>query len=224
MSFKHFGVRVLEGKYGLNLTREKYAIINKKNSLCYFKGMKENYEDKDGEFYKDEWCETYRNLCLENFDLNISFFKRLDSSKFNNEINSAVDKYNLKKVEDLNLYDNCGGYYLMVLDKYTQVYIGYTTNIKQRIQRHWSSNKHFDRLLFPMYNVENSRLSIDSFRAFDTTKIYAIKRRHSVKFEDSLIKEFSDEFVLNRINGGFSTTILDIEVKSRNLINKKTVT
>jgi hypothetical protein len=32
----HFGVKVLEGKRGLKLTREKYAVVSNKNSLPQF--------------------------------------------------------------------------------------------------------------------------------------------------------------------------------------------
>ena len=41
----HFGIKVLPGKYGLNLIRENYAIINKRNSLGYFEHMRECYDD-----------------------------------------------------------------------------------------------------------------------------------------------------------------------------------
>ena len=215
---EHFGVRAFDKKYGLKLTREKYALIKKKSSLPYFKSMKENYEDEAGKFYKDEWCISYQKLCLENFDLNMLFFQSLDNTKFKAEINAVVDKYSLKPVEDLKQYDYCGGYYLMVLDEYNQVYVGYSTNIRKRIQQHWSASKSLDRLLFPMYKVKSSRLSIDSFRPLDTTRLYAIKRRHSKKFEDTLIKSFSDDFVINRINGGFPESIFSIKIKSRKLI------
>jgi len=38
---KHFGITVMSGKYGLELSRDTYAIINKKNSLSKFDSMKE---------------------------------------------------------------------------------------------------------------------------------------------------------------------------------------
>jgi len=215
---EHFGVRAFDKKYGLKLTREKYALINNKSSLPYFKGMKENYADEAGKFYKDKWCAKYQKLCLENFDLNMLFFQSLDYAKFNNEVNAMIDKYKLEEVEDLKQYDYFGGYYLMVLDEYNQVYVGYSSNIRKRIQQHWSFNKSLDRLLFPMYNIKSSRLSIDSFRALDTTRLYAIKRRYSKKFEDTLIKSFSDDFVINRVSGGLPKYIFELKIKSRKLI------
>jgi hypothetical protein len=47
-------------------------------------------------------------------------------------------------VSDLNLYDGKSGYYMMVLDEYSQVYIGTTNDIKRRIRQHWSNSKPFD--------------------------------------------------------------------------------
>jgi hypothetical protein len=53
----HLGVNIREGKYGLRLTRENYAIVNQKSS---FGG---------GRLYTSERCEKNLKNCLENFDL-----------------------------------------------------------------------------------------------------------------------------------------------------------
>ena len=50
------------------------------------------------------------------------------------------------------------------------MYIGISNDIKKRILTHWGSKKDFDRLLFG--KKENSVLSIDSFGALDTTRIF----------------------------------------------------
>ena len=61
----------------------------------------------------------------------------------------------------------------MVLDLYKQAYTGQAADIRMRIKRHWSGTKQFERLIFG--TKESSVLSIDSFRALDTTRIFAAK-------------------------------------------------
>lgn len=219
---KHFGVTVREGKYGLNLKRENYAIINKKNSLMKNDKMKDAYADEYGNFYTDEWCHAYRELCLKNFDLNMQFFSSLSHEEFEREIIDFVKKNkNFKQVQDLNEYQGTSGYYLMILDKYCQLYIGTTDDIKRRIQQHWSKTKSFDRLLFPMYAVEKSVLSIDSFRALDTTRIFAYKTQNTYSKEDYYINSFSPKFLANRLVGGKLEDFLLIENQATNLIKTK---
>lgn len=90
----------------------------------------------------------------------------------------------------------------MVLDEYHQIYIGTSDNIKKRILQHWSMRKPFDRLLCPIGAVETSILSIDSFRAYDTTRIYACINQDTYEKEDYYIKQFSSKFLCNRLSGG----------------------
>lgn len=203
---EHFGVTVHPGKYGLELSRDKYALINKKNSF-YMKfpelEEKKAYLDESGKYYTEEWCQSYRELCLKNFDLNMNFFSSLDHNEFEKELEQFLkNNKSFVEVSDLKKYENVKGYYLMILDKYCQIYIGTTENIKKRIQQHWTQQKSFDRLLCPMYAVEKSVLSIDSFRALDTTRIYAYETRKTFDYEAELIKAFSSKFVANRIGGG----------------------
>ena len=202
----HFGLIVREGKHGLELTRENYAKINNKSSFpvklnCLKEA--EAYTDETGKYYTDEWCRRYRELCLENFDLNMRFFSSLSHDEFEHEIIQFLQKnIKFKEVYDLKEYDGVSGYYLMILDKYCQVYVGTTNDIKRRIQQHWINVKSFDRLLFPMYEVEKSVLSIDSFRALDTSRIFAYKTEDTYSKEDTYINTFSEKFSANRIGGG----------------------
>lgn len=63
--------------------------------------------------------------------------------------NSFLKKYfGFEGVADLNEYDNNSGYYMLVLDKYKQIYIGTMYNIKKRIREHWVKRRPFDRLIF----------------------------------------------------------------------------
>lgn len=49
---------------------------------------------------------------------------------------------------------------------------------------------------------ENSIISIDSFRALDTTRIFAAKTARSFDGENPLLERFPQKFMLNRIIGG----------------------
>ena len=209
-TIKHFGITVMSGRYGLELSRDTYAIINKKNSLSKFDNMKEAYADEAGTTYTDEWCTEYQKLILQNFDLNMQFFSTLNHEDFQTEINNFLKK-NKRFVEVTNLieYNGVSGYYIMVLDKYCQVYIGTTNDIMRRIHQHWTKSKSFDRLLFPMYAVNKSVLCIDSFRALDTTRIFVYATKKTYSNENKYINSFSPQFVSNRLGGGmFSKGLL----------------
>ncbi|MGJ9459952.1 hypothetical protein [Oceanobacillus sp. CF4.6] len=198
----HFGLKVLEGKRGLKLTREKYAIVSDKSSVRV-PFSRDIYADEEGKIYTEQWCEKQLKDCLENFDLNMEYFSLLNNSEFCTEIGNFLERNSqFTEVYDLNLYDGKAGYYVMVLDEYSQVYIGTGKDIKIRIRQHWSNSKYFDRLLFPMGNVDFSILSIDSFRALDTTRIYAYETNKTFSSEDNFINQFSAKFICNRIGGG----------------------
>ena len=197
----HFAVKVLEGKRGLKLTRENYAVVSNKNSLVRF--SVDIYADEEGRIYSDEWCEKQLKDSLKNYDLNMEYFSLLNHNEFNIELDEFLKSNNqFIEVFDLNLYDGKSGYYIMVLDEYCQVYIGTSVDIKRRIRKHWSNSITFDRLLFPMGNVDSSLLSIDSFRAFDTTRIFAYAINETFNSEDKFINQFSPKFVCNRLAGG----------------------
>ncbi|XMB67345.1 hypothetical protein RI065_02160 [Mycoplasmatota bacterium zrk1] len=198
----HFGIVVKEGKYGLKLTRDNYAIVNKRSSFRV-KFSVDIYDDEEGKTYKDEWCKKHLTDCMKNFELNITYFNFLDKNQFDSEIIRFLSKNSMFiRVDDLSLYSGVSGYYIMILDNYCQLYVGTTGDIKTRIRNHWTNMKPFDRLFFPMGAVDTSLLSIDSFRAFDTTRIYAYITNFTYSEEDSYINQFSPKFVCNRMGGG----------------------
>ena len=91
----------------------------------------------------------------------------------------------------------------MVLDEYRQVYVGVansSTGIAKRIRQHWTHQKEFDRLLWG--SIETSILAIDSFRALDTTRIFAVKTDQFFAGENPLLEKFPRKFALNRVMGG----------------------
>ena len=106
---------------------------------------------------------------MKNFDLNMKYFESLDYNDFDKKLKLFVKKNRF--IEANNLDDLVvSGIYILVLDKYKQIYIGMSDNIRKRILNHWSRKKDFDRLIFG--KVEKSILSIDSFGALDTTRIF----------------------------------------------------
>lgn len=106
----------------------------------------------------------------------------------------------------------------MVLDLYKQAYIGQALDIRARIKRHWSGTKQFDRLIFP--HKKSSVLAIDSFRALDTTRIFAAKTTRGLQLEERLIDSFPADFLLNRVlgdDGIMGDRFLPWEIKQRQL-------
>lgn len=198
---EHLGLKVFGSKYKLKLIREEYAIISKKSSLLTIGGTKNIHEDKDGKIYTDDWCIKHQKKCLENYDLHMQFFSLLDHDEFNKEVNSFLNRYPMfNQVNDLNELNEKNGYYVLILDEYCQVYVGTSENILRRIKQHWVTRKSFDRLLFG--TVENSIMSIDSFRALDTTRVLAYETPNTFHEEDDYVNFFSSQFRTNRLAGG----------------------
>lgn len=233
----HFGIIVSEGKCGYKLTRELYALTSKMPSLPMFDSVEACYITKENDGnrekgwkisksknikykYTQEWCNKRREKCLENYDLNMKFMSLLHKKIFCKEIDEFLKKHPyFESVVDLNDYEGECGYYIMVLDNYKQVYVGTSGNICKRIKQHWTRNKSFDRLLFPV-SVNESKLSIDSFRVLDTTRIYAYRTSDTFDSENDFIEDFSPEFQCNRMMGGIlKNGLLDAirVLKTRNL-------
>jgi hypothetical protein len=89
----------------------------------------------------------------------------------------------------------------MVLDKYKQVYIGTSSDLFQRIYKHWTKQTPFDRLIFG--SIQSSRLSINSFRPLDTTRLYIKVDDETFIHEDSYVVNIPEKFLCNRTVGGF---------------------
>lgn len=180
-------------------------------------------KDITGKTYTESWIEEYKEKALENFDLNMIFLERLSERKFNRNLKKFLRKNKqFKEVNDLTKYTNKPGNYLMVADKYKQVYIGTSFNIGKRIRNHWNNRKPLDRLLFPMNDIENSKISFDSYRALDITRVYIYITESTFVKEDNFIEDFNDVFVGNRLSGGIKDNLFEViaGIKTRNLNNK----
>lgn len=186
---KYFGVNLKDSKYGFEINIDNFAIKNNKSSINI------------GQFYSDEWCQVHYEKCLKNYSINMEYFSSLSEDDFNATLSKFLEKHKkFIEVSDLNNYQNVSGYYLLVLDKYRQAYFGTSNNIKTRIMSHWSKIKQFDRILFG--SIENSILSIDCFRALDTTRIFVFSTSEILTLEDKYINIFPSKYLLNRTAGG----------------------
>ncbi len=158
---------------------------------------------------------------LYNFDLNMAYYQSLDAEKYQNEIQTfKKNNPNFIEIKDFEEVKDLSGIYIMLLEKYHQIYIGITTNsFSARIKQHWYKSKPLDRLIFG--GVNNSILSIDSFRHLDTTRILVLPINsdddQALKaYEYDLVKSsFSKEFIANRCDGGLSSLFSSI-------VNRKT--
>lgn len=186
---KHFGVNVLEKSSGLKITRENYI------EKVVFKNP---YLKK---YYTDSVIKDCTEVYLYNYDKNMEYFSTLSKEEFNKVLKDFVSKnVDFQEITDLTFVKGQSGYYIMVLDEYAQAYIGTSRDIKKRIQQHWSMQMYFDRLIFD--GKEDSILSINSFRALDTTKIFVYLTTNTFNLEDKLINQFDNKYLLNRTAGG----------------------
>jgi len=201
----HFGEIVQGVKYPLKLTREVYGTINNRNSFSKTDLFKPQitfnpdvYVDESCKIYTDEWCRKHLKRALENYDLNMEFFASLSNDEFENQI-QLLDDFGFSHIQNLIEVDRVSGMYVMVLSQYKQMYIGRSNNIRNRIKTHWGVKKQFDRLIFGTVNT--SRISVDSFRALDTTDIL-VAPFFAENDEQDIVSQIDSRFLLNRIAGG----------------------
>ena len=171
----------------------------------------------------DDFCEKYHKACMINYDLNMNFIKNLDKEKFVSVIDKIIKDYNMIKITDLNTCKGKKGIYMMVLDNYKQVYIGQTTrDIRERILRHWKNKPCFDKVLFG--RETSSVISIDSYGFLDTSRIYTIfldDWKKIDEYEENMINNIPNEFLVNRIGGGIHLNTDSDFLKGLKTINKR---
>jgi hypothetical protein len=218
----HFGLIVREGpKQGLRIDRTRYAAVNKNSSHHFpreldpilWDSQANCFEDEDHRKYTDEWCQRQQQNALKNFDLNMAKYRDLIQEEFDEALHFAIrETPSMVEIIDLSEWAEGSVVYIMVLDDYKQLYVGIARGeggLKKRIRQHWSGNKQFDRLLHG--SVETSKISIDSFRALDTTRIFAMRHNNPAKVENKILELIPSRFVLNRIAGGSPTSPNELE-------------
>ena len=179
----HFNLKIKKQDNN-KLTRENYCIPSNRPS----------YSGRC--VYNDEWVKNQYEKCLKIFDDNMTKFSKLNHNDFNNYLINFVNKYDFKEIKDLSEVNNISGIYIMVLDNYSQVYIGMSKNtIKRRIIEHWRKKVPFDRLV----SIKNHLISIDSFGALDTTRIFykKVESKFCENYIDKIVNEFNDNYKLN---------------------------
>jgi len=179
----HFGIKIKE-KPTNHISKENYLMAKPEG----MKGWKES------DYIQQVPKAGY------NFDLNMAYFNSLDTSSFEKYITQQCKKFKFKECLNLKDLENVSGVYMMVLDNYKQVYIGVALDIKKRIMGHWHNKKSLERLIFG--DVVSSVLSIDSFGALDTTRIFYLQATSYYKKEEQIIESFDSKYMLNRTAGG----------------------
>lgn len=181
---KHFNVNIVEKE------------TNKLNKTSY---LDLKYKDRSDDFIKEQ-----RKRIEYNYDLNMKYFDSLDFHKFNKYLDKFVQKKKFIEIKDLSKYKGIAGIYMLVLDNYKQVYIGISeSGIEKRIRTHWSTKKSSDKLIFGQ--AFNSILSIDSFGALDTTRIFVKTDVNLYYCENKYVNEFDSKYLLNRTIGGIGS-------------------
>ncbi len=226
-SIQHFGVTVrTNGKYSLQLQRSEYLLASTKatNPLYYLEGAATGRitPDRMDELFADpatcveystEWITSHREAALKNFDLNMMFIRRLDQQCFDDGLAALLAEFSeLREVPDLRTVLGEPGIYVMVLDRYRQLYVGQSGDVARRIRNHWTRSKPLDRLVFG--DVESSILSIDTFRALDTTRLFVATGAtlddpyERDRLERKMAAAIDPDLSLNRIAGGDGQTAL----------------
>ena len=188
------------------------------NCNCYPAWVKYDWKN-NSLVYNEEFIKRNKEAILKNLNLNLKFYTELDSEEFNKNLDKVLKlkKNNgLKKVTDLKEYIGKKGIYIMVLDKYKQIYIGQSKrDVVERIINHWKRKVEFENLLIG--KVNESKLSIDTFGMLDTTRIYIedidpLYYNNSEKIdkrEEYLINSIPEQYLINKVGGGLRLDGID---------------
>ena len=218
----HLGLVLGPSKFGYSIDLSWYG---KTRSASTLGPIPIGRNSKDTRYYTDEYYEDRLPDVLLNYEINMAHFKSLDNDEFLSMLDSLKNtvikikgrKYSFQQSSDLNEYSNYGDYlYIMILGEYKQVYIGKTYDVAKRVREHWVGNKPFDRLIWG--RTTTSKLSIDSFRALDTTEVLVMdcsKGSTAWTAEEIITEMIPQKFVTNRMAGGeFKKGLIDA-VKNR---------
>lgn len=143
----------------------------------------------------DEWLIEHKKEYLSNCDMmvenlksNFNYFKSLDSAAFNKELSRVCESYHFKEIKDISRYKNC--LYILVFDEYKQFYVGKSVGgLKNRTRKHWNAKIIPDRQLWNG-GFEASRIKVDNFKIFDTTRIFVCEKIEQIINDN---KKFADD-------------------------------
>ncbi len=201
---KHFGVEYVDHQ-------DFYNKLNKKQFELQFKEELEKDADLKEQF------PNIAKEAVDNLKTNIDYFKSLNHNSFEKCLKTVVDRYYFKEVTSLEKdYSNC--LYIMVFDEYSQFYIGKTTQyLEQRICNHWSSKIVPWRFFWG--EKEYSRISVDTFKRLDCTRIFVAT---NIK---GILSDSSNRITVRKIEEtncfftGKLEDMSDLEIAERIVIN-----
>ena len=191
---------------------------------CYPVWVKYDWIDRQL-VYNEEYIRRKKDAIIENFRLNMRFYEKLDKNDFDNCLNKILSmKKNkgLKEVSDLKEFLGVKGIYIMVLDKYKQIYIGQSQrDVVARIIQYWSKKVEFENLLIG--SVDKSKLRIDNFGILDTTRIYIeeVETLLLDKREEELVDLIPEEYLANLVAGGIKLEGLESGLKFMNTFKRR---
>jgi len=159
------------------------------------------FRDEEQTRFSDEFLLWNRDQAMRNLDLSLAYFDTLDAADFEEALGAVLAKgRSLHAVEDLSEWEGVEGVYVMVFDRFKQIYVGQSNNIRRRVRQHWTGRKSFDRLVYG--TPYDSILPVDELRALDTTRLYAARSRNRDALEERLERAAEPRFTLNRTMGG----------------------
>jgi len=178
-------------------------VIKKTDDLKQFVDSFDLTYDIMGRHYSEIWCDAlYKDIIL-NYEFNLAYLSQLSRISFKRGVTKfKKNNPDFIEINDLTKYYGKSGYYILIVDDYKQLYVGKATDLPTRIRQHWNARKDFDRLIYPFGAVMTSKISIDSFRAFDITRILIYETDDLSIDEEVYIQQFDKKYVLNRIKGG----------------------
>jgi hypothetical protein len=209
LAVQHFGERMGSSRFGHVMTRPlsgypsrtpHQQLRREQVPATLWADRAWQFRDEDQTRFSDAFLLWNRDCALRNLDLSLAYFDTLDAVEFETALGALTKERSMQPVEDLAAWEGVEGVYVMVFDRFTQVYIGQSNDIRKRIRQHWTSRKSFDRLVYG--TPYDSILPVDELRALDTTRLYAARTRNSDALEKRLERAADPRFVLNRIAGG----------------------
>ena len=202
---------------------EKLLEFANKRSLYPFWAI---YDWIDGKLvYNKNYLKMQKKAIIENYRLNMKFYDKLEKSDFDKSLKTLLEmeeNKKLKKVEDLKDFFGIKGIYVMILDKYKQIYVGQSkSDVVARIIQHWKKKIEFENLLAG--NIYEEKLKIDSFGMLDTTRIYIEEVEESLldKREEELVDLIPEDYLANKVAGGVKLNSISARLEMNNKFKKR---
>ncbi|MBF4595616.1 GIY-YIG nuclease family protein [Curtobacterium flaccumfaciens] len=207
---QHFGEWLDSSQFGEVMARATYGYPSRtphqrfhreQMPARYWAERAWQFRDEEQTRFSDAFLLWNRDEALRNYDLSLAYFDTLDAAEFETALTTVLSEgRSLQPVEDLAEWEGVEGVYVMVFDRFKQLYVGQSANVRKRVRQHWTGRKSFDRLVWG--TPYDSILPVDELRALDTTRLYAARSVHPDTLEARLERAADPRFTLNRTAGG----------------------